>query len=434
MRLHAVNRFGLLGLVLPLVGYFVGCKSGCDGVEVNGRCEVECKDELCPAGNRCFRNACSTPCTSDSDCTEERTCEETTSDHGTDGRLCVYADGPPPERTAGVDGPCKESSECAERFGYRCVSDECTLTCEVHSHCGARGACTGSGRDAEGDDVGLCEADDFPRATGQFGTACPRGDECDQDENFTCVGAGAGDIDAYCTQQFCEDDAACPAGYFCSQSRTRRPPCEEACGLEGSDADNCVPASEIGRGKHFECGSLALTTHVCLVREFCNECETDADCAGKAHQICARGESGEKTCTVLCDSGVNSCPWGSAAVCGVWDKDLGKETCTHRFGSCHGEGKSCEPCVDQRDCPDGYCWETQFTGERYCVDLTVTCSCPAGTASTCVGGGCPSTPAGKPLTCLGGSSYRDSPLAGKCLGAETDPLSEASRQGCWPSF
>jgi hypothetical protein len=433
VRLLAVNRFWLFGLVFPVIAYFVGCKSGCDGIEIDGRCEVECRDELCPSGDRCFQNACSTPCKSGSDCTEGRTCEQTRSDHGTQGLLCVYRDGPP-DKTAGVAGPCQESSECAERYGYRCVSGECTLTCEVHSHCGARGACTGASTDSEGDAVRLCEADDAPRAKGQFGTACPNGDECDADANFYCIGAGPGDIDAFCTQQFCEDDSACPAGLFCSTIRTRRSPCDDTCGLQGSSADDCVPAREIGPGKHYECGALELKTRLCLVREFCNECKTDADCAGKPHQICARDESGQKICTVLCDSGVNSCPWGSAAVCGLWDTDLGKETCTHRFGSCRGEGKSCQPCIDQTDCPDGLCTETQFTGERYCVDLSVSCSCPAGTESTCVGGGCPNTPAGKPLTCLGGSIYIDSPLAGKCLGAETDPLSEASRQGCWPAF
>jgi hypothetical protein len=131
---------------------------------------------------------------------------------------------------------------------------------------------------------------------------------------------------------------------------------------------------------------------------------------------------------------VNSCPWGSAANCGLWDSAVGKPTCSHRFGSCTGDGKSCEPCVEQTDCPLGFCAETQFTGERYCVDMSVSCSCPEGTKGACAGGGCPKTPAGKPLTCLGGSDYKDSPLVGKCVGAETDSQSTSSRQGCWPSL
>jgi hypothetical protein len=383
-------------------------------------------------------NACSAPCASSSDCLSGQTCQHRTSDHGTTGSFCIGAT----SHTSGTDGdPCKASSDCDERYGYHCVGSTCTLTCEVHSDC-AKGSCTGTATDTEHHAVRTCVKDTFPRGPGQYGTACPNGTECDKAQNFTCIGAGPGDIYAYCTQKFCAADGDCPSGSFCARERAKEQPCPgTSCNLPAgvvTDAGaSCVGDADIGPGKHFTCGPLSLITGVCLRRDFCVPCTTDTDCLGEPNQVCADDGSGQKICTVLCDPAVGSCPWGSAAACNVFDKKLGVPTCAHRFGSCHGTGKSCEPCVDESDCPNGICEKTHFSGEQYCVDLTVSCSCPSGTTSSCAGGGCPTTPAPASLTmdCLGGSDYAGSPLQGKCFGANSNAGSQGgSKESCWPSL
>ncbi|HEX4336973.1 MAG TPA: hypothetical protein VH062_13740 [Polyangiaceae bacterium] len=327
-------------------------------------------------------------------------------------------------------------------YGYRCIGKACALTCELHSDCGSTGSCTGNAKDVDGDTVHTCEADSLPRGPGQYGTACPNiaGTDggasagCDASSNFVCIGRGPGDVDAYCTQRYCGTDDDCPSGSFCATDRVDQPPCDDVCGLTGSKDPSCIPSSDVGDGKHYACGAATLTVNTCRHREFCSSCSTDADCLGEPNQICAADESGEKICTVLCDPNLNSCPWGSAATCGVWDKARGVATCEHRFGSCHGTGKGCEPCREETDCPGGICKQATFTGERYCVDFSAKCSCPSGTDQACTGGGCPKSPSTEPLTCLGGDSYKTSATYDICFGANTDPGQSASREGCWPSL
>lgn len=422
----------LLGLaaVLLLIAAYAGCSPQCEGVDVNGQCQKACHDDACATGSKCVENACRPACVSTGDCAKGQACQKVTSDYGTTGSFCV---GGGTQTGSGEGASCKTNTDCALRYGIHCIAGTCTLTCETHEHCGSRGSCTGTAKDAEGKTVFTCETDSFPRAKGQFGTSCPNGDECT--DGFTCVGAGMGDIDAYCTKRFCSEDAECPSGFYCATERTHATPCQTVCGLKGAATDSCIPAADIGEGKHYQCGPISLVTSACLHREFCNECTTDADCRGKANQVCAKDHSGAKICTVPCDPDANSCPWGNAANCGVWDEDLGYATCAHRFGSCTGTGGPCEPCVEQTDCPNGYCGETSFSGERYCVDMTVTCSCPAGTSTTCYSD-CPRTPApgNLPMNCLGGDYYVDSRLYGVCNGANGDPFARSSRSSCWPTL
>lgn len=411
---------------------FSGCAPDCAGVEINGRCEEACRDEACVTGYRCVQNACRRACEGPAQCDVDQTCASVTTDHGATGNYCVG--GAVADEVRGTEGtPCQTSTDCATLYGYRCIEGSCSLTCEYHGHCGSRGACSGTADDTEGAAVRLCEPDGAPRARGEYGTLCPLGTECAAD--FTCVGRGPGDADAYCAKPTCSDDAECPTGFRCATRSSSRINCEAACGFEGQpDVEDCVPASEIGPGKTFQCGPLSLLTNVCSRREFCASCETDDDCLSRPNQVCARNGAGssEKICTVRCQPGGNSCPWGNAGVCGLWDESVGFETCAHRFGSCRGTGQSCEPCVAQEDCPNGFCWTQTFTGERYCVDTTVECSCPEGTRTQCVGGGCPKTPGagGIAMTCLGGQRYEGSPLFGLCLGAQTDPT-QPSRESCW---
>ena len=440
MTLAAVLRFVFLVAFL-LVGSFSACAPKCEGVMNGDRCETPCDDAACAAGSKCVDNACRPACKASSDCLAGEPCEARVSDHGTQGKYCVG----PGSRTGGTDGAaCGASVDCAEIQGFRCIGGKCTLTCETHAECGASGSCTGTAKDAEGTTVFTCASDGLPRAKGQYGTPCPNGDECDAANDFVCIGAGSGDVNAYCTRRFCASDGECPSGSFCSSSNAHlivdgqsdlQPPCADTCGLTGDEtAPDCVPLTDIGPGKHFQCGRVALVVNVCLHREFCSTCDSDADCRGVPNQVCAKDESGQKICTVLCDPNLDSCPWGNAAACGKWDPSLGVATCEHRSGSCHGTGSSCDPCVQQTDCPNGWCNEARFSGERYCVDTTVACSCPSGTTQTCTGGGCPVTPGNRPMTCYGGSSYASTPVAGLCIGAPADAAERASKESCWPGL
>jgi hypothetical protein len=287
----------------------------------------------------------------------------------------------------------------------------------------------------------LCEKDPFPRGPGQYGSACHT-DPCDGANGFTCVGSSTptpggtipGDIDAYCTKDFCSGDTDCPSGFYCAQKIAADPPCQDTCGMTvptTATPVKCIDSSDIGPGKRYLCRAEAseiLTTR-CVHRQFCDTCQDDSDCLGVRGQICAADESGEKICTVLCDDNINSCPWGSASFCRTTDTALGVPTCSHRFGSCHATGKSCEPCRDHSDCPTGLCFNEQFTDEHYCVDFTASCTCPSGTRATCPGGGCPTSPAPASLTlaCYGGSAVKGSVFEGRCVGS-------SSGTGCWQSL
>lgn len=416
---------GLVLGSLVVLACAAGCGSDCNGTVVNGECQPRCKDEACPSGQHCFDNVCRKPCSVASDCNPDQQCRHVLTEYDVDTRLCI---GGATTTTQGGGGPCSGNNDCDATNGYRCIQNKCQLTCEVHEQCGSTGACTKVVTDVEGNSVRVCAPDAFPRDKGQYGSLCPFGnvshDECASD--FVCVGAGPGDIDAYCTKTGCANDGDCPSGYFCSQERTGRETCNDVCGLGASTSSNCIPDDQIGPGRTYECGPIALNVNICLIRGFCNSCETNTDCLGRANQVCAKDRSGNKICTVLCDREFNSCPWGNASICGLWDETLGKETCAHRFGQCTGDGSGCQPCVNERDCPTGFCAQEQFTGERFCVDLSATCSCAEATSTTCSGGGCPLTPAGEQMACFGGSQYVDSAYEDRCVGS-------SQSDGCWPA-
>lgn len=334
----------------------------------------------------------------------------------------------------GVPGrvECRGNGDCDVSQGVHCVDGYCVGTCELHDHC-LNGSCTGAGEDSDGRSVLLCEADGYEHAEGQFGTNCIAGPgDCDDDSGFVCIGVGQGDLEAYCTR-VCDGASDCPPGYYCSDDLTAEVPCEDVCDFPGDrNAPGCVPSSEIGEGRTYTCGVLGLLRTECRKREFCNECETDADCRGFAGQICARDESGARICTQACTQQGSTCPWGTAGVCGMWDPDVGVTTCSHAAGSCVGDGGSCQPCVADEDCPWGACTQNTYTREKYCLDLRDQCSCPENTPATCMGGGCPATPGGLEMTCFGGASVMESVLFNRCWGAETDPTVDGSAAGCWP--
>jgi hypothetical protein len=327
---------------------------------------------------------------------------------------------------------CSSDAACDVASGFQCVGGSCLYACQTHFDCAGVGLCTELASGEPGKKY--CSPSSDAPEVGGFYTRCPTTTECDTLSGFECVGAGVGDLDSYCTKG-CADDSECPTGFFCD--RVSVTPCEAACGIQGDSKDpNCVSASEIGSGKKYQCGRFGPEHSLCVRRKFCSPCETDADCGVAPNSICARDASGEKICTQVCDPDwLGSCPWGSATTCDVWDSELGVPTCSHRFGACYGSGAPCEPCTSDRDCGEtGLCYGSSFTGERYCIDFSVRCSCEKAVNGTCEGGGCPKTPGGLPMLCYVGT---DTGSPGICLGANSNstqsPLLTSPQTGCWPN-
>lgn len=328
--------------------------------------------------------------------------------------------------TPGRFTTCKADEDCDQDHGFDCVDGECSYECQSHADCIGIGHCdsrvVGTQRKT------YCVSDPSPPEPGKLYTSCPNGDECA--DASLCLGAGPGDLDAYCSVD-CSSDDDCSAGYYCGS--ITRSPCAAACKVAGVPKDpQCVPVDQIGQGKLFQCSSLGVVRQVCRQREFCSPCSSDADCLSVPNQICAKDQSGEKICTRLCDEDTRSCPWGNAAQCGVYDSDVGLPTCSHRFGSCHGQGNSCEPCRTNDDCPGGACASSNFTGERWCINLTTRCACKTLDATkTCIDGGCPDSPSGLPIQCIGDAQ---SSLFDICYAANsgtTTQLGSSPQTGCW---
>jgi hypothetical protein len=336
--------------------------------------------------------------------------------------------------TTGVSKSCAQNADCPTESGEFCVDGACRLSCLSHFDCQGYGECT-SASDADGNLGHYCDLS-RPQQPGQFYTHCPSGTdaECDVNAGFLCISAGADDLDGYCTID-CVDDSTCADGFTCAP--LTRSPCQDSCGLTGTPKDRqCVPSDQIGPGKAFQCGSHGVTRSVCRPRKFCGSCQSDVDCLAAANQVCAKDQSGAKICTQLCDVLHPSCPWGNAASCGVWDRDLNVATCAHRFGKCTGTGTGCEPCQTDANCgANGACSSSTFTGERWCVDLSVRCTCgdSADANGLCTGGGCPKSPSGLALLCLDSTPMTAN--SGVCVGANTESglLAASSQQtGCWP--
>jgi hypothetical protein len=301
---------------------------------------------------------------------------------------------PAPTSTSTTFGrftPCSSSASCDEANGFACVDGTCRHACRSHFDCGGVARCESSaGADA------YCALTTPPTEPGGYYSNCPDG-ACDGARGFSCVGAGIGDTDSYCTAS-CSGDGDCPAGYFCGVVDS----------ADGTELSVCTP------------------------RGFCAECERDADCLSVPGGVCARDESGEKRCTSLCDPGRPSCPWGAATECRVTDPELGVPTCQHRFGACRGQGNGCDACWRDEDCPAGYCLISSYTGERWCIDQSLPCTC-AGLSKVqdfCAGSttACPDGPSGVPMICYDPGTAG----GGICVGVNLPGSSPTSRQlSCW---
>jgi hypothetical protein len=408
-----------------------------DGVTTGGRCAKapgqyqKCaSDAECDAGGgfACIDGECTRGCTTHDECPPGRDCLPPAGG-STQALRCIV----PPYAADGSVGqgtPCATSADCDTYRGYTCAESKCTQSeCFLHPDCGAKGDCHLVEND-DGSSVGECRSSGLPSGPGQFGTTCANGDECDTAAGFECVSVGVGDLEAYCTFVGCKDDADCAGGMYCGYRRIERPACADACGgplaLE-DPALPCVPAAEIGApGTHFTCGAIAMLESICLKRGFCHPCESDFDCASRPNLVCARDNGGTKICTQLCDPNLPSCPMGTAADCGIWDPEVGKPTCAHRFESCSGTGEPCHPCKNDLDCgADGICVGSQLTRERFCLDLTRVCTTDSE---------CPKTVGGLQMICLGEAQQLTPAdiLYHRCYPPDTDQQTEYDQTGCWP--
>lgn len=448
---HSLNIASLLGRgtrrrvaeLAALLSFVGAAAAGCGSVS-----DSPCEDSQCPVGQRCTQNACRPSCATQDDCSKGQNCALYEFGDGSRGQYCVVLDYAKDGRTGQLE-PCQADTECDTPRGYKCVDSfckrhtgqfdscqtdaqcdqangfscvegQCRVPCSSHFECAPVGTCESTAQGM------YCKAGS-PAKRGQYYSNCPYGNaDCDTANGFTCVGSGVGDLDAICTAS-CASAADCPSGFRCGAVSAT--PCASACGVNGEQTDGCIPASEIGPGKAYDCTQpFGLVRRVCVRNAFCTTCETDEDCFGVAGQICAKDKSGQKICTFPCTLGGASCPWGAATECGVWDKERGIATCAHRFGACHGSGKGCEPCVDSSDCgKNGYCTRSSFTGERFCVDLSVSCNCggDADANGSCAGHGCPLSPGGLEMTCA------DSSLGQLCFGAQSGAGVESVQTGCW---
>src|SRR5690349_20092368 len=111
-------------------------------------------------------------------------------------------------------GPCASDATCDTAHGFSCTAGECRYPCGTHFDCEGEGVCD----TLEGDDGAshgtYCTLLEEPLPEGQYYTRCPTYTECDGDAGFTCLGAGVGDSDAYCSAS-CGADDDCPKGFFC---------------------------------------------------------------------------------------------------------------------------------------------------------------------------------------------------------------------------
>ncbi|HET9955036.1 MAG TPA: hypothetical protein VFQ61_11055 [Polyangiaceae bacterium] len=448
-------KFSTLPVVLLLLSILPAASCG------SGEAQPACRDLDCKTPERCVEGACRPPCEGQDDCPIGQNCVEQNLDSGNPQSFCVVLDYARNGST-GQQEPCTADSQCDSLRGYRCQAGRCASTtaptqtpklftsCEKDADCdltrghqciegACRVACSGH---FDCTPIGLCESvaggtycSQGPAAKpGQYYASCVNGTaDCDSSAGFVCVGSGVGDLDAYCTTD-CAGTADCPTGFACETLGAT--PCEEACGLQGQAVAGCVKSSEIGAGRRYHCQQpIGLVRSVCRKREFCDTCERDEDCRSVPGGICARDQSGAKNCTVECDPSVDSCPWGAATECGLWDEQRKLFTCAHRFGSCRGRGNACDPCANTADCMGkGYCTQASFTGEQFCIDLTLECDCgaDADASGTCTGHGCPDSPGGRPMLCYSDSRFPGDPLSHRCVAAGSggNPIGP-SQSGCW---
>ncbi len=245
-----------------------------------------------------------------------------------------------------------------------------------------------------------------------------------QDAGSTDVGPGAGEVGAACTKNEDCHSVACDAG-TCAATCTGSKDCtdgRECITLDGSSAFCHKPTYPTGMGlacymgaacpgnlsclgndgsPHAVCTTTCSTnadcpstmecrinpndstgaTNACRPRAFCASCVTDDQCG--AGSVCADMGQGAKFCTHTCDIGSFECP-RYADCTKVTDPIAGdRNVCTHRSGTCIGDGTECQPCADDLCATSDYqCLTFGQSGESFCA-ITCAANADCGTGYKC---------------------------------------------------
>lgn len=332
-----------------------------------------------------------------------------------------------------VDGVCTakcDPAKCLEN--NTCVANTCELTCDSHRDCFGDGSqdCAPAIEDDTNAAITTCQFNGKGAGVGlacPFGPecadpgvwnayACPDGTKCDPAapncasgacQALTCTGQGEGDADAYCTSVDCTADSDCPGGFYCELVRV----CDPA-----DPREPCLdPSAFADNGAGTLPGPAGGVRNMCIKRAVCAPCETDLDCSQVDGQICA-DQGGTKVCAARCAKESDCAPgYGCDAAAGA---------CLHKFGSCAGTGKFCEPCQNDLDCgpADGsvYCFAADNGAGCFDASFPDTCTTDAD---------CPLSPSGKHGTCLD-STYVDpsSSVYQHCYVPIDD---NTYKTGCW---
>lgn len=162
----------------------------------------------------------------------------------------------------------------------------------------------------------------------EFGWPCGGTGKCEAD--LKCFG-NVESPSAICTAE-CAADSDCPVEFACTKS-----------------------------GK----------TSVCLPREFCSSCKTDAQCGAGGRCV---GMGAASYCTRSCTFGKTDCP--RYATC----TEIGADdyVCIHSAGDCQGDGTLCAACAAEDTCGSGgACLSYLHTKEQFCSAPCDGTTCPA---------------------------------------------------------
>jgi hypothetical protein len=434
----------------------------CDGgvFDEDGNCVAKCDPAKCVEGNVCADNACRLPCDGHSECFPG-------------SQACVPAI---EDDTGRVINVCKDTGRLAAPAGAYPQGTYGTSCFFGEADCAVQLGCP-NGLECDPNSCADCEiaADLCPTEDGvgcNFGRCASTGELCvyntcncalvsdgGEATPFTCISAGEGDAEGYCTHHDCSDDTQCPSGFLCSETRDPREICgtmkgnSNVCG--GESLEDCVePGQFNANGAEFFEGSLCLLRKTCLERESCSPCEHNLDCSWSEAQVCTQ-HAGANVCARVC-TGAGDCladedcvPYNPAALVGempgfcagapgvpcALNEDCEGGSCLPVAGTCEASPRF--DCAQDADCPtegdvcaprsvcvpkSGACDASDAAGDKFCFHCTKDSDCggpettmgctevSSGGVRACldlsfstactVDADCPLAPSGKPGECL----------------------------------
>jgi len=429
--LQGLAALGLVAAAAMVSASGAGCSSAkfCVGGfirTVNGAqtCEGLCDPSKCTnPGNVCVDNLCALECKSRLDCAPSEECDPATTD-GASGKMTAVCR---PSSRSPIGTKCPIGNECGGLPPSCPDGSNCDYT-----QCGG-GTCTPDPIACNGD--AKCAIGKCPDSSSCVVQGCAQ----DQCKPLTCLSAGAGDADAYCTVLDCHTDGDCGEGYWCSEVRDAHPICGSAapklpglCAISCASNVGCTNAYGAGAtcvnmicspacvtagmgGATYAPGPWCTKRNECRLRRICDPCTTDLDCSATAGHHCSSMPMGsDKFCTADCGSDAD-CANGFQCTGGA---------CVPRAGTCKGTGKFCEPCHNDDECEAGkYCSRESSGEERVCVT-------PIGTIACMTDADCPTSPSGQHGKCFD-ASVQSSPGDGVYHTCWLPYVAATMAFGCW---